>query len=406
MGKTIGVLGALLAGVALGFSTRWPVLAFLNPWIDGVAPIGAFWIRALTMTLVPLVFALVVSGVVKAVRQGQGGRVLTLSFAVFLPMLVLAVLLAWGVVEAVLRLFPLGPDPLAGLLGSAPPAIPQLPSTTDQILAILPENPIAAAANGQMLPLVVFAVLLGAALARTQGDGFAAIVEEVARAMTRIVDWILIPAPIGIFVLSLGAGRAAGASVAGVLARELGAEILFSLSAILCCYILVFLFRAYPLGRFARAIVPAQATAAGTCSSMAAAPVSMDVALNALKLPEDVAGTTMPLAISTFRLATAGVSLIEVFVAAHAAGVHASAVQWVLAGATAVIAGIATPGLPGAAVIYACVAPGLQILGGPLAIIPLYIATSAIPDMFITSASVTGQLTATTLVARLVRRAR
>lgn len=406
MGRTIAVLGALLAGVALGFSARWPAGAFLNPWIDAVAPIGAFWIRALTMTLVPLVFALVVSGVINAVRHGQGGRVLAVSFAVFLPMLVLAVLLAWGVVETVLRLFPLGPDPLAGLLGSAPPAIPQLPSTTDQILAILPENPIAAAASGQMLPLVVFAVLLGAALARTQGDGFAGIVDDLARAMTRIVDWILVPAPVGIFVLSLGAGKAAGASVAGVLAREVGAEILFSLCAILLCYGLVLLFRAMPLGRFARAIVPAQATAAGTCSSMATAPVSMDIALNGLDLPKEVAGTTMPLAISTFRLATAGVSLIEIFVAAHAAGVHASAVQWLLAGVTAVIAGIATPGLPGAAIIYACVAPGLQILGGPLAIIPLYIATAAIPDMFITTASVTGQLTATTLVARLVRRGR
>ncbi|WP_294329080.1 cation:dicarboxylase symporter family transporter [uncultured Sphingomonas sp.] len=405
MGKTIAVLGALLAGVALGFSARWPAGAFLNPWIDAVAPIGAFWIRALSMTLVPLVFALVVSGVINAVRHGQGGRVLAVSFAVFLPMLVLAVLLAWAVVETVLRLFPLGPNPLAGLLGSAP-AIPQLPGTADQILAILPENPIAAAASGQMLPLVVFAVLLGAALARTQGDGFAGIVDELARAMTRIVDWILLPAPIGIFVLSLGAGKAAGASVAGVLAREVGAEILFSLCAILLCYGLVLLVRAMPLGRFARAIVPAQATAAGTCSSMATAPVSMDVALNALKLPQEVAGTTMPLAISTFRLATAGVSLIEIFVAAHAAGVHASPVQWLLAGMTAVIAGIATPGLPGAAIIYACTAPGLQILGAPLAIIPLYIATAAIPDMFITTASVTGQLTATTLVARLVRRSR
>lgn len=406
MGKTLTVLSALLAGVVLGFAARWPAFAFLNPWIDAVAPIGAFWIRALTMTLVPLIFALVVSGVVNAVRHGQGGRLLATSFAVFLPMLVLAALLAWGVLEAVLWLFPIGPDALAGLLGAAPPAIPHLPSATEQMLAVLPENPVAVAAAGDMLPLVVFALLLGAAIARTGGDGFATVIEEVARAMTRIVDWVLLAAPIGIFVLSLGAGQAAGASVAGVLAREVSAEILFSLAAILLCYLLVLAFRAMPLGRFARAIVPAQATAAGTCSSMATAPVSMDVALTGLKLPQEVVGTRMPLGISTFRMATTGVTLIEVFMAPHAAGVQAGPLQWLLAGILAVIAGIAVPGLPGAAVIYACAAPGLQILGAPLAIIPLYIATAAIPDMFITTASVTGQVTATTLVARLVRRGR
>ncbi|WP_333573042.1 dicarboxylate/amino acid:cation symporter [Sphingomonas sp.] len=406
MAKTALVIGALLAGVLLGFAARWPAGAFLAPWIDLLAPIGAFWIRALTMTLVPLVFALVVSGVVNAVRHGQGGRLLATSFAVFLPMLVLAALLAWGALEIVLWLFPLGPDPLAGLLAAGPPAVPHVPSASEQILAILPENPIAAAASGQMLPLVVFAVLLGVALARTGGSGLTAVIDELAKAMTRIVDWILRAAPIGIFVLAMGAGKAAGASVAGVLARDVAAEILFCLMAIGMCYLLVFGLRAMPLGRFARGIVPAQATAAGTCSSMATAPVSMDVALNGLQLPQEVAGTTLPLAISTFRLATTGVTVIEVFLAAHAAGVHASPVQWVLAGLSAVIAGIATPGLPGAAILYACDAPGMQILGAPLAMIPLYIAVSAIPDMFITTASVTGQVTATTLVARLVRRGR
>ncbi len=406
MKKTALVIGALLAGVALGFSARWPAGAFLAPWIDFLAPIGAFWIRALTMTLVPLVFALVVTGVVNAVRHGQGGRLLATSFAVFLPMLVLAALLAWASLEIVLWLFPLGPDPLAGLLAAGPPAVPQVPGVAEQILAILPENPIAAAAGGQMLPLVVFALLLGFALARTVGSGLTAVIDDLAKAMTRIVDWILLAAPIGIFVLAMGAGRAAGASVAGVLARDVAAEILFCLLGIGMCYLLVFAFRGMPLGRFARGIAPAQATAAGTCSSMATAPVSMDVALNGLQLPQEVAGTTLPLAISTFRLATTGVTVIEVFLAAHAAGVQASPVQWLLAGLSAVIAGIATPGLPGAAILYACDAPDMQILGAPLAMIPLYIAVSAIPDMFITTASVTGQLTATTLVARLVRRGR
>ncbi len=403
------MLGGLALGMALGLLARVPALGWLGGVIDLAQPLGALWVRALRMTLVPLIFALVTQGMVQAAGHHGGGRLVLRTLRLMLGLLAAGALLASATVLLVLWAFPLPPHPLAGLI-AGPVQMPAIPGAVEQLLAIIPENPVAAAAQGQVLPLVVFAMLFGLACARLsrRADGapalLAALLGDLAGAMMVLVEWILLPAPLAILVLASGTARTAGLGVAGVLARYVGAMVLYCCLAGLACYLLVGLSRAMPLGRFARALLPAQATAAGSCSSMASAPVMLDVAQGALALPESVVGTVLPLAISTFRLATIGYIMISVILGGLAAEVPAGAGQWAMALLAALLGGLATPGLPGAAVIYAGNAPAFQILGAPLGLIPLYIAVFALPDIFITTGNVTGQLTLGTLIARRVER--
>ena len=112
----------------------------------------------------------------------------------------------------------------------------------------------------------------------------------------------------------------------------------------------------------------------------------------------------IPVAVSIFRVGTVANAVPAVLVAAHAAGIEPGLGQLVLAGAAVVLASVSAAGLPGAAVIYAFYAPGLQLLGAPMAVMPLYIAVIALPDPIITLTTVSADLTAVTLVARWMER--
>lgn len=412
MTRTQSILLSLTLGVIAGVILRAGGSPALLALAKAVQPIGQMWVRALQMTLIPLIFAMVAHGVAEAVQSGRGGRLIGTTLGVFFALLSLTACLSTLTTETALHLWPIPPHALAGLSTDVPPPPPGF---AQQVLAIIPDNPVAAAAQGQIFPLVIFALAFGLAIARLPArhgppDGtlstLPATLSQIAQAMMVIVDWVLVAAPIGIFVLALGLATQSGLEVAHMLAIFVALCLGNSVMMALVCYLLILSTRAAPIARFARAIAPAQIMAAGTSSSMASTPVMIEAALERLHLPEDVAGLVVPLAVSVFRMGTVANAVPAVLVAAHAAGVEPSLLQLVLAGLAVVLASMTAGGLPGAAVIYAFYAPGLQVLGAPLAIMPLYIAVIALPDPIITAASVTGDLTAATLVARLLNRRR
>lgn len=412
MNRTNAILIALVAGLLLGVALRQEAYHSLRAGLEALLPLGQLWVRALQMTLVPLIFAMVSHGVAQAVAGGRGGRLIGTAGAVFALMLALTALIATIISETALHLWPLAPDTLAGLT-PVPAGLPSsaAPDFTAQLMALVPDNPVAAAAQGQIFPMVVFAMLLGLAIARLphgEGDGgkprLLVLLSELARAMMIMVDWVLLAAPLGIFLLVAGMALHAGLEVAHMLIIFVGLCVVNSLAMLLVCYGLVIVLRAHPVGRFAAAIAPAQAMAAGTSSSMATTPVMLEVALRRLRLPEDVAQMVIPVAVSIFRVGTVANAVPAVLVAAHAAGIEPGLGQLVLAGAAVVLASVSAAGLPGAAVIYAFYAPGLQLLGAPMAVMPLYIAVIALPDPIITLTTVSADLTAVTLVARWMER--
>lgn len=396
-------LGALVAGIAIGLVLRaWgtPVIAVA----DALKPLGQLWVQGLQMTLVPLVFTMVAGGVAAAVKAGTGARLIGGAMLIFVALLLVAALLGGAVTTMALWAWPLPTDALAGLptIATAPPP---LPSIGDQLLALVPVNPVAAASAGQMMPLVLFAILFGFAatrLPRRDGGDVVTVLDDIAQIMLIIVEWVLWFAPVGIFLLALSAAMHAGLGLASVLGHYVVLEIAAALLAIAGCYALIGIADPVALKGFAKAALAPQAMAAGTCSSMATLPAMIETAIGALGIPEPVAGTLLPLAATSFRFASTASTMVGITLAAYAAGIHPSVVQLILAAVITVLANMGSAGLPGAAVVYAVDAPGFQFLGAPLGLIPFYIAAIAIPDIFLTTANVTADLTVATLLANRV----
>jgi Na+/H+-dicarboxylate symporter len=271
---------------------------------------------------------------------------------------------------------------------------------------LVPVNPVAAAAAGQMMPLVLFAILFGFAatrLPRRDDGGVIALLDDTARIMLTIVEWVLWFAPLGIFLLALSAALHAGSGLASVLGHYVALEIATAILAIAACYVLVGIRGPHLLWRFAKGALAPQAMAAGTCSSMATLPAMIEAAIGPMGISEPVAGTLLPLAATSFRFASTASTMVGVTLAAYAAGIHPSVAQLIVAAIVSMLANMGSAGLPGAAVVYAMDAPGFQVLGAPLGLIPFYIATIAVPDIFLTTANVTADLTVTTLLASMMR---
>jgi Na+/H+-dicarboxylate symporter len=195
--KTWRVLVALVAGLAAGalIGAHGGAWFFLVPFADAV---GAIWINAIRMTVVPLIVAITITGVASS---GEGLRIGRLSLTTFVTLVVL--LLAAGffavlVAPAWLGTLSLSPDAAArlrsGLASSASSGVAVLPSLSQRIADFVPANVVKAAADGTILPLVVFAVLLGFATKKLDAGPRQTLTEwfrALGDAMMIIVRWVL-----------------------------------------------------------------------------------------------------------------------------------------------------------------------------------------------------------------------
>ena len=408
MNSATRTLIALAAGLALGAAVKWSGVPWLLGLARDTAPIGALWLSALKMTLVPLIFALVASGVGAWGGAGRGGRVLGGVFALFAGLMCVGAVTGGAAMSGFLRLWPTAPGALAFLTQGAPAGPhPATPSITDQIVALIPTNPVAAAADGAMTPLIVFALLFGLALTRI-GAQRRRVVQEVlngiGETMMVLVQWVLTLAPLGVFVLSLGMAVNAGVQAAGVLIQEMILSCTLATIGIGLSYLVARFGGAVGFARFAAAAIGPQAVAAGTTSSMATLPAMIEAAEDQLACPPALAGAFLPLAVSTFRFGTVMMIMGTAVFAATAAGHPPGVAQMAVAAFVAVLTTIGVMGLPAAAVLYAADAPAFQVLGAPLELLPLLIAIFSIPDVFVTVSNVTADLAATTVAQRFAGR--
>ena len=198
MNNTAMLLG-LLAGLALGLLaalTGSPLLTNVAGWS---APVGDLFIRAVQMVVIPLVVAIVFSGVAGIGDARTLGRIGGSSLGFILGTTVPAVVIGMVGMGAGLRFMPRIESP-----GGAAPEVAELPSLIDFVVNLVPANPFEAAAAGRLLPLLVFAVLLGAAagtLPAAQRDRLVELADAATAALIRLVEWVLWTAPIGIFGL-------------------------------------------------------------------------------------------------------------------------------------------------------------------------------------------------------------
>lgn len=406
MSQTARVLTGLVAGIVLGILLAWmdPVLA--GQVANLVEPFGKLWLNALQMTVVPLVLALVIVGINQTSDAAHSGRVARRAIITFVVLLFAAA--AMTAVLAPLVLSMLQPDPAvaAALRGHEAEVQATSGGWASALIAIVPSNAVAAAAAGAMLPLVTFALFFGFALTRLEPPARAQVVgffKAIADAMIVVVRWVLWAAPVGIFALVLALTARAGLGMLQALGIYIALECaLYALAVVLLVGVGVAFGRQAP-GRFISGLVPVQAVAASTQSSLATLPAMLDSAQQRLGFSQRVSGLVLPMAVSLFRITSPIQYLATACFVAWAMGVELGPAQLATGVVLAVLVSMGSVGLPGQAIFLATNVPVSQAMGLPIAPLAVLMAVDAIPDVLATVGNVTGDMTATAVVARQTR---
>jgi len=367
-------------------------------WLDAI---GTIWVNAIRMTVVPLVVSLLVSTIVRDRDLSSVGRMGRRALAIFIVQLTVIMLVGLTVAPTLFSGVQVDPASAATLRAAAGGVSNQMPTFTAWLVSVIPSNPVKAATDGAILPLIIFALLLAIALARAPlevrapGAQFFA---AIAEAVLVIVKWVLALAPIGVFALAVPLAMRVGAGVAGAAAAFIVLHCGLLAVMIALFYPVVWILGRIPMKQFARAVLPAQLVAFSTRSSIAALPAMIDGAERVLSIPPHIASFALPFGVSLARVNT-GISWIAsaVFLS-KLYGVPLTFSQLALFGAISIPMSFSVPGIPSAGLFI--IAPAFMMIGIPVEGIGILIALDAIPDIFKTSVNVTGQMTTAVLLAR------
>lgn len=368
-----------------------------------IEPIGTLWVNAIRMTVIPLIVSLLIATIAKEPDLGAVRSLGTRAIVVFVALLTGVSLLTFIAAPPLFSLLEIPAESAAAVRASvaAGTSNVQLPTFASWVVSLVPSNPIKAASDGAMLPLIVFAVFFAAALARTPAElrvPGTAFFRAIAEAMLVIVGWILALAPIGVFALAVSLAVRLGGGVAGAVGFYLLVHSgLLAVSGVLL-YVVVRVASDVPVRQFARALLPAQVVAVGTRSSVAALPAMIDGTERVLGLPTSVTSFVLPFGVSVFRLNQSVSWIVAALFVGKLYGIHLTLAQLALLGVVCIPMSFSVPGIPSGGLFV--IAPFFMTVGLPVEGVGILIALDAIPDLFKTLLNVTGHMTATALLAR------
>jgi proton glutamate symport protein len=399
------VLLALVAGLVVGALIR-SYAPQLIAAADIASAFGGLWLNTLRMTVVPLVVSLLITAIASVADTAKTGGLVLRAVILFTVLLFFAATYSVLVTNGWLAAWPLdraAADAFVAGVGDQAVTIDEPPSFVAWLQSLAPYNPVKAAAEDGMLALVVFSIFFGFAAATLKPDMRGQIVNffrAVSEAMIKIVHWVLLAGPFGVFALALGVGLHAGFSAAGTLAQYVIVVTGVTAGSTLIAYVIAVTLGGQPVVRFTTAATPVWAIAASTQSSLASLPAMLEAALQGLKIQPRVADVILPLAVAIFRFTSPVANLAVCFFVAHLYGLEPSLLQIVSAVVVAYAVSIAAVGLPGQISFIASIAPICLALGVPTEVLGILIAVEVIPDIFRTLGNVTGDLAATSILAR------
>jgi Na+/H+-dicarboxylate symporter len=268
------------------------------------------------------------------------------------------------------------------------------------VLSIGPTNPIKAAADSLLLPVVMFAIASGLGLltiAAERREAVLTLLRGIGDTMLAIVRAAISLAPVGVFALIVPVVSRTGLAAAGALAYYVVVTVVAQSLFIALLYPIVAIAGRVPVRRFARAVLPSQAVAIASSSSLASLPALLEGAEHGLRLPSQVGSVVLPLAVSTFKVSAPVLWSIAALSLGHLYGVPLSATQLVVIVVTSVLTSFSTPGVPHGWLLG--LTPLVVTMGVPAEGIGLLIAVDAIPEIFATTLNVTGDMAAATIVS-------
>lgn len=394
--------GALVAGLVAGIAgARLGAPALVQ---DIAALVGGLWLRALQMTIIPLVAALLVLGLVQMIMAARVGTV-----ARRMLLLMIAVQLAGGAfaslaMPALLEAFPV-PEGASAFLAQTPATVGEVPKVLDFLATLVSPNIVAAAAETAMLPLTIFFVMFAVAITRLpqdQGERLLGFFHALGNVMLLIIGWVLAAAPVGVFALAYGVGVQSG----GGAFAALGHYVLTVTAMGTFILVLAYAIAAGPgragLVRFAGAVLPAQAVALSTQSSLASLPATLDSA-GRLGLRASTAEFVLPLAVVIFRATSAAMNLAVVYYIAALAGVEVPPAIAIAGILIAALISLSAVSLPGSISFVVSIGPIALAMGVPVEPLALLVAVEMLPDLMRTLGNVTMNVAVTTAVDRSSR---
>lgn len=379
----------ILIGLALGVLVGL-LFKDLAPFLT---PLGALFLNAIKMLIVPLVFVSLVAGITCMQDTAKLGRISAKTIAIYLVTTAFAVSI--GLLFGAL----FTPGEGMNMVASAGTEAKQAPSLVQILVGLVPANPVAAFAEGNILQIIVFAIALGVSM-NLVGEKAAPAVKlfnSLAEVFYKLTDLVMRFAPIGVFALIAGVVAAHGIEVLLPLAGVIGVIYLASIAHLLLVYggLLGLFARLSPL-RFFQGIAPALAVAFSTSSSSGTLPVSIECARKNLGVSEGVAGFVLPVGATINMDGTAIYQGVLALFIAQAFGIDLNAGQYLMIILTATLASIGTAGVPGAGLIMLGLV--LTSVGLPLEGVALIAGIDRILDMARTTVNVAGDLMTTTLV--------
>jgi Na+/H+-dicarboxylate symporter len=389
------VLGALLGGMLLGVLSN-QAGAIREPLIAIASTVGGLWLDGLKMTVIPLIIALLITGVLSGADQAKAGRIAARSVMWFV--IVLTTSAAFGAIAMPLLLeaFPLpsgSAEALRAGLASVDSAATaaSVPTVQDWLRSLIPTNIFAAAAEDKVLALVVFTSIFAFAVTRIDAEGrqsVARFFKAIQDAMLVVVGWVLRLAPIGIFGLAFAVGAGAGGAAFGALVHYVVLVSIVGLIVTLVAYVVAVTFGRWKFGDFVRAMIPPQAVAISTQSSLASLPAMLDASTR-LRVPQRNADVTLPLAVALFRATGPAMNVSVAIYVAYMMGIDLNAGNLIAGFAVAAIASYWAVSLPGALSFVTSIAPIALAMGVPIEPLALLIAVEVLPDLTRTLGNVT-----------------
>ena len=404
MTLTTRILIAMAAGIALGsilnlFSTQgWlpaGVQSFTDEYLVGglFDVMGRVFVASLKLLVVPLVFVSLVCGASALGNNARMGRIALRTIALYLVTTVIAVSVALMVAMLI------GPGNGIVLPGEANFVPRPSPSLADVIVNIVPSNPVRAMAEGEMLQVIVFALLIGFAITRAgeSGERVMAFFRDFEQVIMKIVGILMVLAPWGVFALltklfsQLGVG--AIVDLAKYFSTVLGVLIFHGL---VVYSLLLRTLAGLPPSMLLYKMRPVWAFAFSTASSAATIPVTMQAVEKRFGVKPTVAGFTVPLGATINMDGTAIMQGIATVFIAQVYGVDLSVGDLAAVVLTATMASIGTAGVPGAGLIILALV--LEQVGLPVEGIAMIIGVDRLLDMVRTAVNVTGDATVSLIV--------
>src|SRR5437773_1153739 len=404
----LALVVGLLAGAALAASTA---PTSVDRVISIPEPIGTLWVNAVRMTIVPLVVSMLIVAVASSESLRSMGRLGGSALLFFLTTLTIIGVLTALLAPPLLAGLTIDPQAAASLRATAASSSRQVAATVQgmggiaqRIVELVPPNPVRAASDGAMLPLIVFTVIFGAALSRIPADLRDTPVRffrATSEAMLVVIRWVFVAAPIGVFALAVVVGARLGYTAVAAVGYYVGAFAILVLGVIILVYLSAVVIGGVPLRRFATAVAPAQVIALGSRSSSAALPAMIESARDVLHLPAPIISFVLPAAVAIFRVSVPISFVLGALFLGKLYGVQLDAAQIATLTVLSVLLSLSVPPVPSGSLFL--MAPVFSELGIPVEGVAILIAIDVIPDLLKTATIVTAHMASAVVVARVTR---